>query len=72
MTRKGPKRAGDTEVAPLTPARLAELAVIVTDPCYVPGPLDQVDLVNAIGDLVGRMRADEIGQTLTETKEAAA
>ena len=72
MTRKGPKRAGETEVAPLTPERLAELAIIVADPCYVPGPLDQVDLVNAIGDLAGRMRADEIGKTMTEPKEATA
>ncbi|HEY6923259.1 MAG TPA: hypothetical protein VI653_07320 [Steroidobacteraceae bacterium] len=72
MSRKPPKRVGDHEPAPLTPERVAELAVVVADPCYVLGPQDQLDLVNALADLVGRMRADEIGNSMSETKEVAA
>jgi hypothetical protein len=72
MSRKGPKRAGDHEIAPLTLERVAELAVVVADPEYVLGPQDHVDLINALADLVGRIRADEIGLTLTKANEVTA
>lgn len=72
MSRKAAKRAGDSNPAPLTPERVAELAVDVADPEYVLGPQDQADLINALSDLVGRMRADEIGRKLSHPEEVEA
>jgi hypothetical protein len=72
MSRKAPKRAGDTNPAPLTLERVAELAVVVADPEYVLGPQDHIDLINSLADLVGRIRADEIGRTLSQAEEVLA
>lgn len=60
MIRKPPKRVGEPAHKPLTTARMAELAVIVTEPGYVLGPQDEVDLTEALRELLLRRRAEEL------------
>lgn len=75
MIRKPPKRAGEPAHKPLTTARMAELAVIVTDSTYALGPQDEADLVEALRELLLRRRADELASRPSypqQPQEAAA
>ena len=51
--------------APLTTARLAELADIITNEHYAAGPQDVADLVEALRELVDRRNAERLIQSLT-------
>lgn len=65
MTRKPPKRAGESHQPPLTTQRLAELAEIISDPTYAVGPQDEADMIEALRELVDRRHAERIIQSLT-------
>lgn len=69
--RKGPHSASP----PLTTARMAELAVIIADQACVLGPQDEVDLVEALRELIEKRRLEEaIAKQFSQTQpqEAAA
>lgn len=75
MNRKPPKRAGEPAHKPLTTTRMAELAVIVTDPAYVLGPQDEADLTEALRELLLRRREEELASQPSyppQPQEAAA
>lgn len=65
MTRKPPHRAGDSSLPPLTTQRMAELAEIISDPTYAVGPQDEIDIIEALRELVDRRRAEHIILSLT-------
>ena len=60
MTRKPPKRAGESCPPALTTQRLAELVEIIADPCYVVGPQDEIDIIEALRELVDRRNAERV------------
>lgn len=65
MTRKPPKRAGESHQPSLTIMRLVELAEVVSDSTYVIGPQDQADLIESLRELVERRHTEEIVRALT-------
>ena len=72
MTRKPPKRAGESKQPPLTTQRMAELADIIVSDNYALGPQDVSDLVEALRELVDRRHAERIIQSLTADEREVA
>lgn len=72
MTRKPPKRAGESKSAEIPTPRITELADIVVDDHYVLGPRDVSDLVELLYELADRRDAEQLRQTLAIDERSAA
>jgi len=57
---------------PLTNARLAELADIITNEHYAVGPQDERDMIEALRELVDRRNAERLIRSLTVDERSVA